>query len=92
MVALAQAAYAAVQQQGEQTFMRMGGIGVDGTIFWHDRQPERPRIRYVTITEREDLKQRASVMISISAGAIVTVRQFGRDRLGGPQARSGWPL
>ena len=58
VVALAQAAYAAVQQQGEQTFMRMGGIGVDGTIFWHDAEPERPRIRYVTITEREDLKQR----------------------------------
>jgi hypothetical protein len=45
-VALAQAALATVQK-GELGRMRMGAIGVDGTVYWHDEEP-RQRIRFVT--------------------------------------------
>jgi hypothetical protein len=59
LVALAQAALAAVQQ-GEAPQMRMGTIafGSTGKVTWHDNAPERPRVRYVVITEQGDLRQR----------------------------------
>jgi hypothetical protein len=29
-----------------------------GKVTWHDEEPERPRVRIVTITEKENLRQR----------------------------------
>jgi hypothetical protein len=41
-------------------FMRVGAIDFvkTGRVFWHPEQRERPRVRIVTITEKEDLRQR----------------------------------
>ena len=60
VVALAQAALAAVQK-GELGRMRTGAIDFarTGRVFWHDEEPpERSRIRFFTITEKEDLRRR----------------------------------
>jgi hypothetical protein len=40
--------------------MQIGAIDFarTGKVTWHDAEPESPRIRFVTITEKEDLKQR----------------------------------
>jgi hypothetical protein len=40
--------------------MRFGTIDFakTGKVTWHDAEPERPRLRVVTITEQEDLRQR----------------------------------
>lgn len=62
VVALGMAALAAVQQ-GERPEMRIGtynpvaSAGDDGSIHW-DEEPEPPRIRIETITEKEDLRRR----------------------------------
>jgi hypothetical protein len=55
VVALAQAALAAVQK-GEQGWMRVGGINVDGRINWLDEAP-RQRIRFVTVRVDRDGKE-----------------------------------
>jgi phage terminase large subunit-like protein len=52
VVALAMAALAVVEK-GEQGRMRMGAIGVDGTVYWHDEEP-RQRIRFVTVRVDRD--------------------------------------
>jgi hypothetical protein len=43
--------------------MRVGAIDFarTGQVFWHDEEPERPRIRIVTISEKEDLRRRGLV-------------------------------
>ena len=38
--------------------LRIGTIDVDGRVHWKDEDPERPHVRYVVLTEREDLKRR----------------------------------
>jgi phage terminase large subunit-like protein len=58
VVALAMAALAAVQKD-ERGWMRVGGCGYGGPVHWHEPPGvERPRIRYVMLTEQEDLKRR----------------------------------
>lgn len=50
VVALAQAALAAVQN-GEQGWMRVGGINVSGEINWHEPESQQSRIRWITVDE-----------------------------------------
>jgi hypothetical protein len=40
--------------------MRAGAIDFakTGRVYWHDEEPERPRLRFVTISEKEDLRRR----------------------------------
>jgi hypothetical protein len=40
--------------------MRVGAIDFakTGRVYWHDEEPERPRLRIVTISEKEDLRRR----------------------------------
>jgi hypothetical protein len=38
--------------------LRIGTIDVDGRVHWKDEDPERPRVRYVVLTEQEDLRRR----------------------------------
>jgi hypothetical protein len=45
-------------QRVQPSFGRMGAIGVDGRITWKDEGPEHPRVRYVVLTEEEDLRRR----------------------------------
>ena len=36
----------------------MGTIDVHGRVHWTDEEPERPRVRYVVLTEQEDIRRR----------------------------------
>lgn len=56
LVALAQAALAAVQKDN-LGHMRTGGIGVDGHINWHEAKTH-SRIRWVNVTEKEMLDRK----------------------------------
>ena len=57
VVALAQAAYAAVQK-GEQSWGRVGAIDTDGFVHWHGKDEHQPlRIRTVHITEQQAIEQ-----------------------------------
>jgi hypothetical protein len=38
--------------------LRIGTIDVDGRVHWKDEEPKRPRVRYVVLTEQEDLRRR----------------------------------
>ena len=38
--------------------MRMGTIDPHGRVHWKGEEPERPRVRYVVLTEQEDLRRR----------------------------------
>jgi hypothetical protein len=38
--------------------MRMGTIDPHCRVHWKDGEPEHPRVRYVVLTEREDLSRR----------------------------------
>jgi hypothetical protein len=41
--------------------MRMGTIDPHGRVHWKDGEPEHPRVRYVVLTEQEDLSRRGLV-------------------------------
>ena len=38
--------------------MRMGTIDPHGRVHWKDGEPEHPCVRYVVLTEQEDLSRR----------------------------------
>ena len=45
-------------QRVQQGFMRLGAVRPDGSVYWHDAEPERPRLRIVNISEKEALKEK----------------------------------
>jgi hypothetical protein len=57
------AAGALLAAMAKKPKMRVGAIDFarTGQVFWHDEEPERPRIRIVTISEKEDLRRRGLV-------------------------------
>lgn len=47
-------------QRVKQGWVRVGAIDFAKTrrVFWHDEEPERPRLRIVNISEQEALKEK----------------------------------
>ena len=83
VVALAMAAYAAVQK-GESGFMRMGTYNPysgDGKVRWKDepRKQQRPRRQWYTPEEARDAKRKGT-MVMVAIGDIVEIRQFRKRR------------